>query len=69
MLPYPFLGDISGHGSEVEFRPFSKWVADRLAYGGCPSAKFAWMRSRNKTARRAIASASQVLQGPPRPAA
>ena len=41
MLPYPILIDISCYSSGMDFRPFGEWVADRLAYGGCPSAKFA----------------------------
>lgn len=43
----------------------SGWRSGRSAYGGRPSIRFAAMRSRRLTARRAIAVASQRRQGPP----
>ena len=41
----------------------------RRAYGGCPSAQLAAMRSLSSTARLAMAAASHTRHGPPLPAA
>ena len=39
--PNPILINLSCYSSGMDFRPFGEWAANRLAYGGCPSAKFA----------------------------